>query len=616
MAITPNWQNEIAALFAEPYWIDEGDRTQTGQGWIGCMNGYALQLDDYSSIKASSVLIYDVLSSRMMPLGEASWPDEPLEIFRQWVNLGWPETAFSPVDPKERIAPPSERPLQIRIRRDIRSLSQAELDDYRMRLDDVMELWNTAPSSPGQIFAAVHGEWCLHYQEAFLFWHRAYLMRFEQELGCAVPYWNWYALGASIDGNPASGLPQAFKDDTYIHPRTGETRPNPLKYAAARDGHSKLCAGGPSAGATSAGLVDCRFVQRDSILYTSGDDHRAEREKKIGLVALYQQQVARALAFTDFSEPQGAGFPWANILTFDPPPPDSEYIYRNYNFDGAYEQPHDNFHGWVGPDMADNSYTAYDPVFWSYHANIDRIYEVWLRANPQATYTAGFAIHPFAGPRAERFEFTDRRQFIYTTIGDLARDSRGLGYDFGPPVDPDFGSKTASSETGAAAAAGAPVCPHRKAPAATLAAAQLPASELLVIFDGVRCTHDSYAIDVFLNQEAPTPADVSAQNPHYVGRMTRLGMGQEDTRGRCITVGVPRILDATGAAEALGIPGGTEVSCTMVVSALADGRVLAPADYASLPGFLPRLVWSDRGWASKAPDRPEPVSACCSAKSA
>jgi hypothetical protein len=42
------------------------------------------------------------------------------------------------------------------------------------------------------------------------------------------------------------------------------------------------------------------------------------------------------------------------------------------NFDGLYEQPHDNFHGWVGPDMADNAYTAFDPIFWSYHSNIDR----------------------------------------------------------------------------------------------------------------------------------------------------------------------------------------------------------------------------------------------------
>jgi hypothetical protein len=105
MASFPNWQDEIGALFAEPYWINPVDRKRTGQGWTRCMNGFDLQLDRYDSVKASSVLIYEVLSSRMMPLGEASWPNEPLETFRQWVNLGWPETPVSPIDEKERIAP-------------------------------------------------------------------------------------------------------------------------------------------------------------------------------------------------------------------------------------------------------------------------------------------------------------------------------------------------------------------------------------------------------------------------------------------------------------------------------------------------------------------------------
>jgi hypothetical protein len=43
-----------------------------------------------------------------------------------------------------------------------------------------------------------------------------------------------------------------------------------------------------------------------------------------------------------FSQPEGSpGCPWANILVFDPP--------RNrQDFDGLCEQPHDNWHGWIG----------------------------------------------------------------------------------------------------------------------------------------------------------------------------------------------------------------------------------------------------------------------------
>jgi hypothetical protein len=35
-------------------------------------------------------------------------------------------------------------------------------------------------------------------------------------------------------------------------------------------------------------------------------------------------------------------------------------------------------HGtYVGSDMGDNTTAAYDPVFWIFHANIDRLMEAW-----------------------------------------------------------------------------------------------------------------------------------------------------------------------------------------------------------------------------------------------
>lgn len=583
---SPTWDVEISALFAEPYWIAEPNRQSTGQGWIGCMGPFGVQLDNYDSVKSNSVQIYDFLHSQEMPLGEAPWPQEPLETFRIWVNQGWRQTATDPVVQQNVIPEPSEEPFPVSVRPDLRSLTQDQLDDYRMRLDDRMQVGNPDPAAPGQQFFSIHGAWCLHYQEAFLLWHRAYLMQLEVQIGCPIPYWNWYAEDASIDGSPSAGLPQAFKDETYVHPGTGETRPNPLRYAAAKAGVSKACVSGPPPG------VDCRWVQRDPVLYTSGDDHRVEREQKIGLTLLYQQQVQRALAFTDFSHPEGDGYPWANIQSFDPPPPDSDYVYRNYNFDGAYEQPHDNYHGWVGPDMADNSYTAYDPIFYSYHANIDRIFEQWLRSNKQATYTAGFPLHPFSGPRAERLEFTDPRAFVYTTIGDLAKDSRSLGYDYGPSVDPNFGTGEVTT------------CRKPRAAVVTLTPATVPEEELLILFDEVRCTFDSYAIDAFLDQTSPTLKDVSADNPHYAGRLSRIGMGQEDARDRCVKRGVRRIIEATRAAKRLGIAPGTLPSLTLLVTDLADGRTLPPAETAHLPGFSARLVWTKLGWAPLTPANP------------
>lgn len=618
------WQNDISRLFAAPYWIAADKRQGVAEMWHGCMGGddtqenpgFGIDLRDYDSVKKWAVLIYHYLHCREMPLTtdpQQYWPDEALERLRAWINDGMPRTLQDPPVHREILPRPHERPLPRRIRKDIRSLTQAELDDYRACLDDILQLGNPDPSAPGQQFCSVHGDWCLHYQEAFLLWHRAYLIRFEQVIGCAVPYWNWMAEDAATDGSPNAGIPQAFKDLTYVHPRTGEERRNPLRFAAAWNGRSKACApvANPAgvwglAIRTDSGSADeaCRWVQRDPLLYTSGHDRRADREKKIGMVKLFQTQVVEAMAFPCFSQPEGwPGYPWANLPTFNPPQPDKLYPHRTTDFDGLYEQPHDNFHGWVGPDMADNAYTAFDPIFWSYHANIDRMFELWLRAHPAVQFTSGFPLHPFAGPHADRFEFDDPRRFVYTTIGDMAGDSRGLGYDFADPVTPDF--------TGAANA-GTPVhgvLPLRGATRSPGRHAQK--HDLYVVFDGVRCTHDSYSIDAFINQEAAGPPDVNPANPHYVGRITRLGMGIEDNKGRCIKHGVTRVLNASINIQALGLQPGAACTLRLLVTDLTTGELLTPESYRKLPGFEGRLVWGG-AW----PDSPVPVKKTASMTSA
>jgi tyrosinase len=58
---------------------------------------------------------------------------------------------------------------------------------------------------------------------------------------------------------------------------------------------------------------------------------------------------------------------------------------------GALEsKPHDLVHVDVGGLMGDPGTAAYDPIFWLHHANIDRLWEVWLKAaavnkNPPAS---------------------------------------------------------------------------------------------------------------------------------------------------------------------------------------------------------------------------------------
>ncbi len=595
----PTWDDTVKNLFALPYWIDESRRANIGSGWIGAMGPYFVYLDQYDSVKEWSVTIYNHLASRNMPLTTDEtqyWPLEALETFRLWCNQGYRQTQSDPIVREEVIPPPAPPYRPTRVRPDIRSMSTEEINIFRSRLDDIMKIGDPSPDSPWQQWAYIHTNWCLHYQEAFAFWHRAYILYIEELIDHPIPYWDWMAENASVYGSPEAGLPQAYLDETYIHPITGEQRPNPLRYAAAKDGHSKACVEHPE-----KANIDCQYVQRYPLLTTSDPAHEEERIKWYKMVELFQQQVVDALKFTTFSVPQGVpGYPWANLPAFVPPQPDADYPYREVNFDGLFEQPHDNFHGWIGPDMADNAYTAFDPIFLSYHANIDRMLEVWIRNNPAAQYTTQVIVQPFVGHDARSIDLASPQQWIYTAIGDMAQDSRKIGYDYGPPVAQPFTGRKASLVQGESDPTSTDSIDF------TNSAASIHSGPW-VVFDGVRCTHDSYYIDVFINKSNVTTADIDPGSPHYVGRFSRIGMGIEDDKDRCIRHGVSRMLDASFQSQQLSLDQTREITLSLLVTHIDSGEVVAKEEYEKLPGFIPSIIWGD----PRQPMAPQPACGSC-----
>jgi tyrosinase len=51
------------------------------------------------------------------------------------------------------------------------------------------------------------------------------------------------------------------------------------------------------------------------------------------------------------------------------------------DFSSHLEDIHDSVHGWVSGDMGQVSTAAYDPIFWSHHCMIDRIWWLWQARN-------------------------------------------------------------------------------------------------------------------------------------------------------------------------------------------------------------------------------------------
>jgi hypothetical protein len=349
----PTWEDNIAALFSEPYWVN--DPRAVGAGWIEMMKEYSppapsklyLDLSNKESVQDNVLTIYQHLRSKSMPITSDPteyWPVEALETLRVWANQGFRTTSKDPFGGITVIPAPNEAPETMRVRKDILNLTTQELQTYREKLDDVLQVGSlTSPNgqqTKWQEIGFLHAEWCLHYQEATFLWHRAWLRYVEELIDYPIPYWNGYAKETADINSPYAGLPSIFLEETYVH-SSGQTRPNPLRFALGPKGINKR--------------GDGKYVERYPELVTGPTDAKMKPlwERKVKLFGKYHEQIATALSKSSYSEPEDpTGFPWANLPAFSDDQPDTDYpdTAKQY-FDGWFEQAHDNYHGWVGPDM-------------------------------------------------------------------------------------------------------------------------------------------------------------------------------------------------------------------------------------------------------------------------
>jgi tyrosinase len=195
---------------------------------------------------------------------------------------------------------------------------------------------------------------CQHHTWYFLPWHRGYLRAFEKIVADAIaklsgpkdwalPYWNY-----NDDKNANRlKLPPAFGSDSW--PDGGK---NPL-YVEARYGDT--------------GNVGGPVLLADE------------------LVELKQALTERTFAGTATGGSPGFG---GGRTPF-------KHGASGSSDEGFLEQsPHDNVHGGIGGALANDfqnrlaaglmsnpTMAALDPIFWLHHANIDRLWEVWVKRN-------------------------------------------------------------------------------------------------------------------------------------------------------------------------------------------------------------------------------------------
>merc|ERR1719317_1363789 len=95
-----------------------------------------------------------------------------------------------------------EEPKFLAVRKEVRSLSEAEIDRLVKALKRMMENENGPETSEYLRIANYHGSFCAHRNEQFPVWHRAYMVEMEKALQAAdiknggdgkisLPYWDW-----------------------------------------------------------------------------------------------------------------------------------------------------------------------------------------------------------------------------------------------------------------------------------------------------------------------------------------------------------------------------------------------------------------------------------------
>lgn len=240
--------------------------------------------------------------------------------------------------------------------------------------------------------------YCPHGQTLFLQWHRPYLALFEQKLqsiainiagrftGAArtryqnlatqlrLPYWDWAtATPANIAVIPAALTSQTVQ---VTLPDNSNTQiDNPLFDYNFHPKPSTLNSTGCSV--ANGGLLNygnlCDFGERTVRAPSGGDIHNSnhvDAEKNVrfrlkSIRASLFNALSRELEYDTFSNGGLCG----------PRHPEG-----SFHIEGS----HNTIHTEMGPGhMVPIASSAFDPMFWLHHANVDRYMAIWQAMNPQ-----------------------------------------------------------------------------------------------------------------------------------------------------------------------------------------------------------------------------------------
>ncbi len=486
----------------------------------------------------------------------------------------------------------------LKVRKEVSTLNEDELNALREALA-CMYTYDSHifDERSFSYWARIHTNSCQHGWEQFLPWHRLYLYFFEQTLQdydsrITLPYWSWTDYSDVNRNTYNTEIP-----DTGVLPQAYGCFLDSAGLAALKD----------SALFDEAELTGLAKLQKAGTIYNSG--LRFLKAANIGYTLQLKEGKVTwsnkiSAIYTELRRANPLWFPnrWPgpqSSPTHYPTKENLDLILATKNWAqfgggpeydhhfGVLEEIHNGMHNFSGgqnpeyisaskaigvtaPDpqnqynpqygyMTDNRVTAFDPIFWAHHSNVDRVWAVWQENNPGANPEDMDGILP------------PWSMSVRDTLS-----TRKLGYEYMRdtyhyPTHSQQGLVRFNSEK--AGVRSRVLDTHRKAEV------RLHRMHVANIFNAV--------IRVFLNAPGATVNTDIAHNPHYVGQVTTFNGSCYGGPGHCdkplpktrffdqrpLHHHEPRNfrIDATDAVQRMLNKGETDISVHLVIMGL-DGK--------------------------------------------
>jgi tyrosinase len=307
-------------LSSPPTWMADVRHYFTPED-IDHMGRRGIDLATYDGVREHAIRILGATEppdATMPPDPSRRWDQDRWDRFKQWIVAGYP--LGTPEAPALAFGHRAVRAGQ-RVRRNASSLSPADIALLSAAFTGIRDL---PVDDPRSYFALAGLHWlppptyCLHHENRYNPWHRAYLNVFEDALrtipGCenvALPYWD---------------ITSPVPDFLYQPPFDSYTLPRDI------------------GNGFTAGYTTIRHPA-----------HRIQQNvEDFGIAG----QITDALSRPVWSQ-----------------------------FNSVIIRAHDNGHGSIGETVGQQDVAAYDPIFWFFHANLDRLWWRWQEALSATTVT-------------------------------------------------------------------------------------------------------------------------------------------------------------------------------------------------------------------------------------